>query len=55
VLERGEIIADIRLGLLSPRLLTWQTYRTHGGRYTPEYTPAQTSTLGGFDTLRRVA
>ena len=54
--ERGEIIADIRqvalsLGLLSPRLLSWQTYRTHGGRYTHE----QTSTLGGFDALRRVA
>jgi hypothetical protein len=56
VLERGEIIADIRqvalgLGLLSPRLLTFQTYRSHGGRYTHE----QTLTLGGFDTLRRVA
>ncbi len=55
-LERGEVIADIRqvslsVGLLSPRLLTFETYRSRGGRYTYE----QTLTLGGFDTLRRVA
>ena len=55
-LERSEIIADIRqvslsLGPLSPRLLTFETYREHGGRYTYE----QTLTLGGFDTLRRDA
>ena len=55
-LERGEAIADIRqislsLGLLSPRLLSFEAYRRHGGRYTHE----QTATLGGFDTLRRVA
>ena len=55
-LERGEVIADIRqvslsLGLLSPRLLSFEAYRNHGGRYTHE----QTATLGGFDTLRRAA
>jgi hypothetical protein len=55
-LERGEIIADIReialsAGLDSPRLLTFATYRAHGGRYTFD----QAATFGGFDTLRRVA
>jgi hypothetical protein len=56
VLERGEVIADIRavalsLGLVGPHLLTFDTYRNHGGRYTYE----QTATLGGFDALRRAA
>jgi hypothetical protein len=55
-LERGEIIADIReialsAGLDSPRLLTFATYRAHGGRYTFD----QAATFGGFDTLRRAA
>ena len=56
VLARGEVIADVRqvalgLGLLSPRLLSFDAYRRHDGRYTYE----QISTLGGFDALRRVA
>jgi hypothetical protein len=55
-MERGEIIADVRevsrsLGLLSPRLLTWETYRSHGGRYSHE----QAVALGGFAALCRAA
>lgn len=55
-LDRGEIIADIRqvalsLGLLSPRLLTFDTYRNHGGRYSYD----QTAPLGGFDAIRCAA
>ena len=56
MLHRSEIIADIRdvsmsLGLLSPSLLTWPTYRCHGGRYTYD----QVTSLGGFNSLRRAA
>ena len=39
------------LGLLSPCLLTFDTYRQHAGRYTCE----QVTTLGGFNSLRRAA
>jgi hypothetical protein len=53
VLQR-EVIADIRdvshrAGLASPRLLTWETYCSHGGLYRYD----QIAALGGFDTLRR--
>jgi hypothetical protein len=53
---RDEIIADIRavsrsVGLLSPQLLNWDTYRGCGGRYSYE----QTAAMGGFQTLRRAA
>jgi hypothetical protein len=50
------LIADLRdvsvcLGLLTPRLLTWKTYRQSGGQYRfHQFTP-----FGGFDTLRRAA
>ena len=55
-LERGACIVDLcevahGLGLSSPLLLNWQTYRDCGGRYTHE----QIATLGGFHALRRAA
>ena len=56
MLERGEVIADLRevsrrVGLLSPGLLNWETYRAGGGRY--RY--GQIAALGGFAPLRRAA
>ena len=56
LLDRQDVFADVReisvrLGVQSPRLLTWEIYRINGGQYSFD----EFKQFGGFDTVRRAA